>query len=213
MTLHNECGKVVHRPCSSCISSIQNLMETPSSFPCQLGLGVWLSHLRLSHYTTQSWDKFTAQELWDTLKKCTNNSTPGPNYVSWRYLKGIITHSECMANIADACFDLGFWSSHFKQSTSIIIPKPNKTCYDTPKSFHPIVLLNTLGKLIEKAISHHIQFQAVQSAFLHPNQLSRIIQRSTTDAGSFLTYTIQAGWTKQLKKVSLHLTLPSFSHS
>jgi len=36
---HDECGKVVHRPCSSYISSVENLMGTPSSSPCQLGLG------------------------------------------------------------------------------------------------------------------------------------------------------------------------------
>jgi len=45
MMSHDKCGKVVHRPCSNCISSIENLTETPSSSPCQLGLGGWLSHL------------------------------------------------------------------------------------------------------------------------------------------------------------------------
>jgi len=28
-------GKIVHRPCSSCISSVENLMRTLSSFLCQ----------------------------------------------------------------------------------------------------------------------------------------------------------------------------------
>jgi len=37
---HDKCGKVVHRPCSSCISSVQNPIGTLSSSPCQLGLGV-----------------------------------------------------------------------------------------------------------------------------------------------------------------------------
>ena len=37
---HDKCGKVVHRPCSSCISSVQNQMETLLSSSCQLGLGV-----------------------------------------------------------------------------------------------------------------------------------------------------------------------------
>jgi len=36
---HDGCGKTVHRPCSSCISSIENLMGTPLSSPCQLRLG------------------------------------------------------------------------------------------------------------------------------------------------------------------------------
>ena len=42
---HMRYGKVVHRPCSSCISSVQKIMETPLSSPCQLGLGVDLSCL------------------------------------------------------------------------------------------------------------------------------------------------------------------------
>ena len=34
--LYDECGKVVHRPYNSCISSVENLTGTPSSSPCQL---------------------------------------------------------------------------------------------------------------------------------------------------------------------------------
>jgi len=51
MVSHDKCRKVVYRLCSSCISSIQNQIGTLLSSPYQLGLGVWLSHLRLSHYT------------------------------------------------------------------------------------------------------------------------------------------------------------------
>jgi len=45
MRSHDGCGKVVHRLCSSFISSIENLMETPSSSSCQLRLRVDLSCL------------------------------------------------------------------------------------------------------------------------------------------------------------------------
>jgi len=38
MMLHDKYKKVVHRLCSSCISSIYNLIETLSSSPCQLRL-------------------------------------------------------------------------------------------------------------------------------------------------------------------------------
>ena len=48
---HEDCGKIVYRPYSSCISSVGNLMGTPSSSPCQLRPGGWLSHLGLSHYS------------------------------------------------------------------------------------------------------------------------------------------------------------------
>jgi len=31
---HDRCGKIVHRLCSSCISSIENLIGTPLSSSC-----------------------------------------------------------------------------------------------------------------------------------------------------------------------------------
>ena len=40
---HDKCGKVVHRPYSSCISSVESLMGTLLSSLCQLRLGVDLS--------------------------------------------------------------------------------------------------------------------------------------------------------------------------
>jgi len=35
----------------------------------------------------------------------------------------------------------------------VIIPKPDKPAYNISKAFRPIVLLNTLGKLIKKMIA------------------------------------------------------------
>ena len=40
MESHDKYRRVVHRPCSSCISSVQNPMGTLLSSSCQLGLGV-----------------------------------------------------------------------------------------------------------------------------------------------------------------------------
>ena len=59
---------------------------------------------------------------------------------------------------------------------SIIIPKPNKMSYDTPKMFRPIVLLNTLGKLIEKVIRERLQFQALLKNIIYSCQLDRLKQ-------------------------------------
>jgi len=33
---HDRHGEIVHRLCSSCISSVENLTRTPSSSPCQM---------------------------------------------------------------------------------------------------------------------------------------------------------------------------------
>ena len=72
----------------------------------------------------------------------------------------------------------------------VIIPKPNKSSYDLPKSFYPIVLLNILSKLFEKMIGERLQFHSISNNFVHPCQLGRLKYRSTTDVGIALTYFI-----------------------
>ena len=72
----------------------------------------------------------------------------------------------------------------------MIIPKPNKMSYNQPKSFHPIILLNTLGKLIEKVIAERIQFTVASNDFIHLSQLGRLKFKSTTDASVTLTHII-----------------------
>jgi len=88
------------------------------------------------------------------------------------------------------CINLGHWPLHFKLLSSIIIPKPNKALYDSPKMFRLIVLLNTLSKLIEKFIGERLQFQAISKNVIHPYQLGGLKQCSTTDAGVVLTHLI-----------------------
>jgi len=100
---------------------------------------------------------------------------------------------------------------------SIIIPKPNKpSYYDTPKAFHPIILLNTLGKLIEKAISSRLQIHTIASNFIHPSQLEGIKQCLTMDARIFLTYLIHMAWMKSLHTSTLAFDIvqffPSLNH-
>jgi len=123
---------------------------------------------------------------------------------------------EKIRNIADACFKLEYWPSHFKSTSTIIIPKPNKDSYNTPKFFCPIVLLNTTDKLIKKVISNRLQFQMAANSFLDLNQLEDIRQWSTIDAGIYLMHLIQAEWLKQCHTsvITFDITqfFPSLNH-
>ena len=94
------------------------------------------------------------------------------------------------------CINLEHWPSHFKQSSTVIIPKLNKQTYDNLKSFCPIVLLNTLGKLIEKVIADRLQFHVVKNNFIYSSQLGGLKFKSTSDAGVVLTHAIRSGWVK-----------------
>jgi len=117
----------------------------------------------------------------------------------WYHLKTILKQDVCLTNIiniTDTCINLGHWPNYFKCSSTVVIPKPNKLTYDQPKSFCPIVLLNTLGKLIKKVIAERLQFLIVKNDFIHPSQLGSLKFKSTTNADVALTHIVQSGWVK-----------------
>ena len=117
------------------------------------------------------WIPFSEEEFKSLIIKYSNLLTLGPNKLSWRHLKVIINNSICLKsfiNITNVCINLGHWLSHFKMFNSIITSKPNKAYYDSSKIFRPIILLNTLGKLIEKVIGERIQLQSISKNFIHP---------------------------------------------
>ena len=154
------------------------------------------------------------------IAKCNNSLALGPDKLSWRHLKIITKQDECLTNIinvANACINLGHWLNYFKCSSMIIIPKPNKSSYGHAKMFHPIILLNTLDKLIEKVIAERIQFTVVNNNFIHPSQLGGLKFKSTMDAGVTLTHIVRSGWTKDKSTSTLAFDIsqffPSLNHN
>ena len=164
-------------------------------------------------FPARDWRPFSFLELEESLSACAGNSAPGPDHITWSHLKDIVSNEECanlLLRLANACITYAHWPTHFKESVSVIIPKLGKPAYDTPKAFRPIVLLNTIGKLIEKMLSRRMQFDAVKHNVLHPNQLGGVIQRSTEDAGVFLTHLVRAGWAKNLKTSVIAFDIAQF---
>ena len=136
---------------------------------------------------------FSKEEFRLALVNCNNSSAPSSDKLSWSHLKIILKDDDCLnfiVNIANACIEVGYLPSHFKRSTMVIIPKPNKKMYNSPKAFRPIVLLNTIGKLIEKVIGEHLQFNVASNEFIHPSQLSGLKFKSMINAGVALTHII-----------------------
>ena len=86
----------------------------------------------------QPWVSFSMLEISEALKACSNVSAPGPDHITWCYLKSILADDICASGIlslANSCITLRHWSRHFKELVSVIIPKPGKPAYDTPKGF------------------------------------------------------------------------------
>ncbi|KAJ3570517.1 hypothetical protein NP233_g4354 [Leucocoprinus birnbaumii] len=65
-------------------------------------------------------------------------------------------------------------------------------------------------KLIEKMISTRLQFDCVKHKVFHPNQFGGIQQRSTEDAGVFLTHVVCTVWAKGLKTSVITFVIAQF---
>ena len=161
----------------------------------------------------KDWNLLSKQELINIIEKCNNSSALGPNKLTWSHIKSIVKNKECifkLLDIANACIDLEHWPSHFKMSTIVIIPKPNKSAYDSPKVYCSIVLLNTIGKLFKKMIRECFQFHTIANNFVHQSQLGGLKQRSTIDAEVVLTHIIWSDWVKNLITSTLAFDIAQF---
>ena len=142
---------------------------------------------------TMPWLAFLKEEFRSALSSYNNSFAPGPDKLTWSHLKIILKDNECLdtiIHIANTCINLGYWPSYFKTSTTVVIPKPDKKSYDSPKLFRPIVLLNTVGKLIKKVIGKRLQFNMALNNFIYLSQLGSLKFKSTIDAEVTLIHTI-----------------------
>ena len=76
--------------------------------------------------------------------------------------------------------------------------------------FCPIILLNMLGKLIEKVIAERIQFTVAKNNFIHPCQLGGLKFKSTMDARVALMHIVRSGWAKEKSTSILTFNISQF---
>ena len=92
-----------------------------------------------------------------TIKDLPSDKAPGPDGIPNRLLKYCReTLSRALTELFRACLALGYHPKQFKESNTVILKKPQKPSYDTPKAYRPIALLNTMGKVLEKLVARRI---------------------------------------------------------
>ena len=86
----------------------------------------------ITNKPTMPWPVFSKEKFRTAISSCNNSSAPGPDKLLWSYLKTILKDNEYLntiIHIANVCINLGYWLSHFKISTTVVIPKPNKKLF------------------------------------------------------------------------------------
>ncbi|KAF8665061.1 hypothetical protein AX14_006643, partial [Amanita brunnescens Koide BX004] len=156
----------------------------------------------------RTFPEFSCQEIHDAVALTGNNSAPGPDHITWELLKASLQVGgapEGLCHMFNVIRSNGVWPTWFKQSTCVIIPKPNKPRYNIPKAFRPISLLNTIGKLLTKIIATRLQFDCLKHDILHPGQCGGVVKHATIDAGVTL-----ASFVAESRELGLHSTACAF---
>lgn len=176
---------------------------------------------------TREFPPMSAAEMRDALARTSNHSAPGPDHVSWYWLKHIVSDQSASTRpstphddglntevqvlaLFNACIQHGVHPRMFKVSCTVVIPKPNKTDYTKAKAYRPIVLLNCIGKLLEKIIARRMQFDGQQAGVLHPCQYGGTSQHSTVDAGIQLVHNVKEAWRQGMDSSALLLDVAQF---
>ena len=104
----------------------------------------------------------TKKELLQVGKYLQIKKAPGPDQIPNKVLKVIMPEiSNYLVYIFNNFLFIGYYPLHFKESVVVILRKPRDARdYTNPKSYRPISLLNTLGKIMEAVLATRISYMA-----------------------------------------------------
>jgi hypothetical protein len=143
---------------------------------------------------------FTESEITLLLKATSNKSAPGSSGIDWSLLKkGWDAAKGHLIDVYNACLILGHHPPQWKEAKVVAIPKPDKADYSLPKAHRPISLLETMSKLLEKAVAKRMQHDIVAHELIYTNQFGGRAHSSCLDAGLTLLHDVQSAHRAGLK--------------
>ena len=125
---------------------------------------------------------YSVQELVEKLRKAlqgtSNTSAPGPDRISYRFIKAVISTifgEELLIQMAKQ-LEMGRAPSDWQLSQVVMIPKPGKD-HTQLKGWCPINLINCVCKLGEKVVADELQ----EAGLFHRHQYGSIKGRSAVE--------------------------------
>jgi hypothetical protein len=139
---------------------------------------------------TRTWPPITTDEVLASLRDTKPTSAPGPSGVGYLLLKWAHSHDpDVLPCLFNQCLENG--THPWRTLTVAVINKPHKPDYSLPKAYHPISLLECMGKLLEKIIAKRVNADIAQHGLLPMTQFGSWPQHCAVDAVATLVHRIQ----------------------
>ena len=139
--------------------------------------------------------EITQEEIAQVIQSLPNRKAPGITGVPNSFPKAMGPQlAAALALVTQACLDWEYYPRAFKTARTVAFRKPGKGDYQAPKSWRPIALLETLGKVVEAIIATRIRDFAESMGLLPEAQMGTRQGRSTETAVASLLARVRAAW-------------------
>ena len=143
----------------------------------------------------ESLPQVTKNDILNIMDKQQKFSAPGMDGTPNAFLRAMgEPFAEAAAALTQACWQLTYYPKHFRRARTVALRKVGKDFYTSPRSWRPIALLNTVGKVIEAATAAQIQRMAEKHNMLPAHQMGARQGRSTETALDLLVNQVHEIW-------------------
>ena len=150
----------------------------------------------------------TKSKVTELIRRLKPDTAPGPDGITNRIVKLCSEKmSDLLTPLFQACIDQAYHPRAFETANIIIPRKIVKDDYTAPNTYRSIVLLNTLGKVMESIISKKITHLAETYRLLPDTQMGARRGRLTETALELLTEQIHTVWGQGNDKVATLLSM------
>ena len=105
--------------------------------------------------------RISEREIQQVIENTAPNKAPGNDNISNVILKRALQRIlPVFSWIYNTSLELGYCPTHFRDSITVSLRKIDKSDYAIPKSFRPIALLNTIGKVMKSIIATRLSYAA-----------------------------------------------------
>ena len=137
----------------------------------------------------------TMTQVKHAIERLAPNKAPGPDEIPNHILKRCLsTLQHHILTLAQLSMQLGHFPRPFKETTTLILRKPNKPNYTKPNAYRPIALENTIGKVLESIMAEHVSYLCETFNLLPKHHFGGRPGRTTEDAMLILSESIHQAW-------------------
>jgi hypothetical protein len=133
--------------------------------------------------------QITDKEVSDAIQAESPLKAPSPDGIANKALQaGGAQLAPHLTRVFNQSLHLGYCPAHFRESTTVVLRKPGKDNYTALKSYRPIALINTTGKIIDTVIAQRLSYLAKSHHVLPPTHIGGRKMRSTKHALHAVTH-------------------------